>query len=81
MAGKEHAMITVTFSDLRNHARKYFDAVEHGETIEVYRKGKPVARLTPVRTPDRVYWRQVKPVVLDGVSLSQAVLEEREESL
>ncbi len=40
-------MITVTFSELRNNAKKYFDAVEEGETIEVYRNGKPIAILSP----------------------------------
>jgi prevent-host-death family protein len=40
-------MKTVTFSQLRNNAKKYFDAVEKGETVEVYRHGKPVAILSP----------------------------------
>ena len=43
-------MITVTFSELRNNAKKYFDAVEEGETIEVYRNGKPIAILSPYST-------------------------------
>ncbi len=40
-------MKTVTFSQLRNNAKKYFDAVEQGETMEVYRHGKPVALISP----------------------------------
>ena len=42
-------MKTVTFSQLRNNAKKYFDAVEQGETVEVYRHGKPVAVISPTR--------------------------------
>ena len=33
-------MVRVTFSELRNNAKKYFDAVEQGELVEVYRHGK-----------------------------------------
>jgi prevent-host-death family protein len=40
-------MKTVTFSQLRNNAKKYFDAVEKGESVEVYRHGKPAAILSP----------------------------------
>jgi len=72
-------MMTVTFSQLRNHAREYFDAVERGETIEVYRRGKPVAILSPARASRREYWRHVKPLKIEGLSLSQAIIEDREE--
>lgn len=68
-------MLIATFSELRNHAKRYFDAVESGETVQVYRKGKPVAILTPVRDADR--WKAATPVQIKGVSLSQAILAER----
>jgi len=74
-------MMTVTLSDLRQHAGRYLDAVERGESIEVRRKGKAVALLSPLRRSNREYWKQVKPAEIDGVALSQAILDEREESL
>lgn len=37
--------------ELRQHASQYLHRVEHGETVEVTQRGRPVARLVPV---DRV---------------------------
>lgn len=72
-------MTTVTFSQLRNQAKKYFDAVERGETIEVYRHGKPIATVTPFCSNSLKRWKQANPLKISGVSLSQAILEDREE--
>ncbi|MHB2020405.1 MAG: type II toxin-antitoxin system Phd/YefM family antitoxin [Candidatus Xenobia bacterium] len=73
-------MRRVTFSELRNHAKKYFDAVEQVESIEIYRNGKPVAILSPV-TPRSDRWKQGHPLKLQGVSLSRAVLADRDANL
>ncbi len=73
-------MITVTFSELRNNAKRYFDAVEEGETIEVYRKGKPIAILSPYSTGKGERWNRAHPLEDSGVSLSRIILEEREDS-
>ena len=71
-------MKTVTFSQLRNNAKKYFDAVEQGETMEVYRHGKPIALLTPVvREPVLNRWKTANPIKLPGVSASKMIIEER----
>ena len=71
-------MKTVTFSQLRNNAKKYFDAVEKGETVEVYRHGKPIAMLTPfVREPALNRWKTAHPIKLPGVSASKLIIEER----
>lgn len=72
-------MITVTFSELRNNARKYFDAVEEGETIQVCRHGKPVAVLTPIAQHSMARWRRSSPLTIEGAALSQAILDERRE--
>ncbi len=72
-------MITVTFSELRNNAKKYFDAVEEGETIEVYRNGKPIAILSPYSTGKGERWNRAHPLEASGVSLSRIILEERED--
>ncbi len=74
-------MQTVTFTELRNNAKKYFDAVERGEELEVYRRGKPIAVVAPVHRHDRKRWQEAHPLKLaDGVSLSATILRERSES-
>ena len=72
-------MTTVTFTELRNNARKYFDAVERGETLEVYRHGKPIAILSPYRPGARERWKRSRPrrLKLEGVSPSKRILSER----
>jgi prevent-host-death family protein len=70
-------MVTVTFTDLRDHAKKYFDAVEEGETIEVCRHGKPVALLTPIGNRSLDRWKHASPLRIEGADLSKAILEER----
>lgn len=69
----------MTFSELRNNAKKFFDLVERGEIIEVYRHGKPVAVLSPVHVHSLVRWKSAKPMRLEGASVSQAILKERSE--
>ena len=74
-------MKTVTFSQLRNNAKKYFDAVEHGETVEIYRHGKPIAMLTPVlRESPLSRWKTANPIKLPGVSASKMIIEDRKKS-
>ena len=72
-------MKTATFSDFRNHAKKFFDAVEGGESVEIYRHGKPVAMLTPIRKHSMDRWKTAHPLTLPGLSLSRAILADREE--
>lgn len=72
-------MKQVTFTEVRNHAKQYFDLVEAGGSVRVLRNGKPIADIVPVAA-DLPLWkrRSVQPLVLDGVSLSKVILEERE---
>ena len=75
-------MRTVTFSELRNQAKKYFDAVESGETVEIYRHGKPVAILMPFRKGSANRWKKSHPLRLSGASLlSSAILADRSDDL
>ena len=69
-------MKITTFSELRNNAKKVFDAVEKGESFEVYRHGKPVAILQPI-TGSKSQWKNIVPISITGVSLSKAILEDR----
>ena len=73
-------MKSVTLSELRNNAKRYFDTVEQGETLEVFRHGKPVAILMPARSRRRAGARDAAPLHIPGVSLARAVLTERRES-
>ena len=72
-------MKQVTFTEIRNHAKQYFDLVESGESVRVLRNGKPIADIVPV-TADLPSWkrRTVQPLVLDGVLVSRLILDERE---
>lgn len=41
-------METIGIRELRQHASRYLERVERGETLEVTDRGRPVARLVPV---------------------------------
>lgn len=72
-------MKQASFTEVRNQAKHYFDLVESGETIRVLRNGKPIADIVPVAA-DLPSWkrRTVQPLVLDGVSISRVIFEDRE---
>ena len=53
---------------------------EKGETVEIYRKGKPSAVLASARPAGKKNWKPAVPIKIEGFSLSKAILEEREES-
>jgi prevent-host-death family protein len=71
-------MRQATFTEIRNHAKAYFDVVESGESVRVLRNGKPIADIVPIAA-DLPSWkrRKAQPLVLDGVSVSRMILEER----
>ena len=74
-------MKTVSFTDFRNNASDFITEVEHGETLVVLRRGKPVAEIIPFadevrRTPS---WKRAGVrLKIQGADLSTAILEERE---
>ena len=72
-------MRQATFTELRNHAKEYFDIVEAGESLRIVRNGKPIADIVPL-PPDLPSWKRrlAQPLIVDGVSLSRIILEERE---
>jgi antitoxin (DNA-binding transcriptional repressor) of toxin-antitoxin stability system len=73
-------MKQATFTDVRNHAKQYFDIVKAGESVRVLRNGKAIADIVPV-VADLPSWkrRKAQPLVLDSVSVSRVILEERED--
>jgi prevent-host-death family protein len=75
-------MKQATFSELRNHAREYFGMVEAGEAVRIVRNGKPIADIVPIQQ-DLPSWKRriAQPLIIDGVSISRIILEERETAL
>ncbi len=69
-----------TFTQLRNNAKKYFDAVERGESIQVYRHGKLAAIIVPADEDTLSRWSLATPLRLKNVSLSRAILDDRDGS-
>jgi prevent-host-death family protein len=74
-------MKQATFTEVRNHAKQYFDIVEAGEPVRVLRNGKPIADIVPI-VADLPSWkrRQAQPMVIDGVSVSKMIQQDREEN-
>ncbi|HYN21351.1 MAG TPA: type II toxin-antitoxin system Phd/YefM family antitoxin [Thermoanaerobaculia bacterium] len=73
-------MRETTLTELRNHAGTYFDAVENGETVRVYRNGRPVADIVPVKSAMPA-WKKPPQIrlSLSSLSLSDEVLTDRHE--
>ncbi|MDD4905593.1 MAG: type II toxin-antitoxin system prevent-host-death family antitoxin [Methylobacter tundripaludum] len=61
-------MKQATFTEIRNHAKQYFDIVESGESVRVIRNGKPIADIVPVMA-DVPSWkrRKAQPLVLEAL--------------
>lgn len=73
-----HWMQEVTFTEFRNHAKRYFDSVERGETVRVYRNGRPIGDLVPVPTYTPA-WKNPpeKRITLKGLLLSAEIVADR----
>ena len=72
---------TITFTDFRKKASSYFSDVERGETLVILRHGKAIAEISPVENIELKIPSWKNPglrISLNGSSLSQAILEERE---
>ena len=66
--------------ELRKRTKHYFDAVESGEVIRVYRNGKPIAEIVPIPKGDTSWKRYVPRLTIKGLSLSREILKDRPES-
>jgi prevent-host-death family protein len=75
-------MKMVTFTEFRQNAASYFDAVEQGETLKVLRHGKPIAEIVPASNEERALsWKQPGlRLSVKGASLSKEILKERKQS-
>ena len=77
-------MKTVTFTDFRKKASGFIAEVEHGETIVLLRRGKPVAEVIPFSDRQKKTPAWKKPVTrlkLRGSDLSSAIMDERETAI
>ncbi|GKT09158.1 type II toxin-antitoxin system Phd/YefM family antitoxin [Desulforhabdus sp. TSK] len=66
--------------ELRKRIKHYFDAVESGEVVRVYRNGRPIAEIVPIPKSDRSWQREVPRLTIKGLSLSREILKDRAES-
>jgi antitoxin (DNA-binding transcriptional repressor) of toxin-antitoxin stability system len=74
-------MKSVAFTYFRKMASDLITEVEHGETIILFRRGKPVAEVVPFSDKAQRFpaWKQ--PGIrlrIQGSDLSSAILEERD---
>ncbi len=76
-------MKTINFTDFRNNASLLLTSVEKGEIVIVMRHGKPIAKISPpnLNSEDRPAWKKkALRLIVNGTSLSSAILAERESS-
>lgn len=71
-------MPETTFTELRNHAKEWFDLVETGQTVRVLRNGKPIAEIHPIPAHPPSWKRHTAhPLAIGGKEISQLILDER----
>ncbi|MGC9964826.1 MAG: prevent-host-death protein [Syntrophobacteraceae bacterium] len=73
-------MLEINVVELRKRIKHCFDAVERGEVVRVYRKGKPIAEILPLTKREASWKREVPRLTVPGLSLSREVLKDRTES-
>lgn len=71
----------VSFTELRNRAKFYFDAVEAGTSVRVLRNGRPIAEIVPIQGATLSWKRAITPVLLNGVALSQELIADRNDAV
>ena len=70
----------VPLSDAKARLAHLVQAAEAGQVVHISRHGKPVAVLAPVPKRPMDRWKQANPLTIPGLSLSQEVIADREES-
>ena len=67
-------------AELRKHTKSYFDAVERGNIVRVYRKGQPIADIIPIRKSGPAWKKEIPRLTIPGVSITQEILKDRSEA-
>ena len=73
-------MLETNVVEFRKRIRHFFDAVESGEVVRVYRNGKPIADILPSGKRESSWNREVPRLTIPGVFLSREILKDREAS-
>jgi prevent-host-death family protein len=73
-------MLDATFTELRNRAKDYFDAVEAGDTVRIFRNKKPIAEIVPIRSVSPSWKKRTMPLTIKGMTLSREILSDRDKS-
>ena len=74
-------MKTITVTDFRKKGFRFHNRIEHGETLVLLRRGKPVAEIVPISDGAQSLPSWKKPAIrlrTRGSDLSSAILEERD---
>ncbi|MBC8391090.1 MAG: prevent-host-death protein [Deltaproteobacteria bacterium] len=71
-------MLETTIAELRKQTKYYFDAVERGNMVRVYRKGRMIADIVPV-TREKPSWKRPVPrITVPGITISREIIKDRE---
>lgn len=62
-------MDSINLADAKAHLSELIDRVEAGDSIAIIRRGKPVAKLTPLSKPCHPIDLAVLKALTDGMSL------------
>jgi prevent-host-death family protein len=76
-------MKTATVGEIQKNFAKVLRDIRAGEEVTVIRRGKPVARITPLGPKSEIDWPDFyhEAIHLTGTSISQIVSEGREERI
>jgi antitoxin (DNA-binding transcriptional repressor) of toxin-antitoxin stability system len=72
------SMREATPTELRKHTKDYLDAVEGWEMVRVFRNGKPIAEIVPIRFGVASWKRPATPLTVKGLSLGREILSDRD---
>jgi antitoxin (DNA-binding transcriptional repressor) of toxin-antitoxin stability system len=68
-------MREATLTELRNESKRYFDLVESGEIVRVFRNGEPIVEIHPIaRDLPLRKRRPVRPLVVGGRQVSRLII-------
>ncbi len=70
-------MKTINFTEFRNRASDLMTEVEGGETILVFRHGRPIAKVSPLAPPAPSWKQPALRLVSRGQGLASAIIEDR----
>ncbi|MBK7471795.1 MAG: prevent-host-death protein [Betaproteobacteria bacterium] len=65
---------------MRNNARTTSTRSKMARTVRVFRNGKPIAEIVPIRPGVPSWKRQASPLTIKGLSLSREILKDRDDS-